>query len=524
MSDTPNSEVRNLVLVLGDQLSAKAATFDAFDPKQDAVLMLEVSEEATYVPQHKIRLVLFFSAMRHFRDALQDDGIRVHYTTCDDPENTGSFAGELERWAGKLQPERLIVTKPGDHRVETSITDTAAALDLPLDVTEDRHFLCSLDTFREHADGRKSLVMETFYRQMRREHDYLMDGDDPVGGEWNFDKDNRKSFGKDGPGDIPTPRAFEPDDITRVVIELVEEHFADSPGNLEGFDYPVTREQALQALEDFIEHRLPQFGDYQDAMVSGAPYLFHSRLSCVLNLHLLDPREVIDAAITAYENGDAPINAVEGFVRQILGWREFVRGIYWLKMPGYAELNEFDADLPMPAFMWTGESDMQCIREGVGQLVETAYAHHIQRLMVLGLFAMLLGVRPYDVHRWHMSMYADAIDWVSLPNVLGMSQYGDGGIMGSKPYAASGNYIDRMSNYCSTCKYNPKAATGEDACPFTTLYWDFLDRNQDRISQNHRMGFQMKNLERKDAAEMDEIRDRAVALKTRFTEETWLCE
>lgn len=524
MSDTPNSEVRNLVLVLGDQLSAKAATFDAFDPEQDAVLMLEVSEEATYVPQHKIRLVLFFSAMRHFRDALQDDGIRVHYTTCDDPENTGSFAGELERWAGKLQPERLTVTKPGDHRVETSITDAAAALDLPLDVTEDRHFLCGLDTFREHADGRKSLVMETFYRQMRREHGYLMDGDDPVGGEWNFDKDNRKSFGKDGPGDIPTPRAFEPDDVTRAVIELVEEHFADSPGTLEGFDYPVTREQALQALDDFIEHRLPQFGDYQDAMVSGAPYLFHSRLSCVLNLHLLDPREVIDAAITAYENGDAPINAVEGFVRQILGWREFVRAIYWLKMPGYAELNEFDADLPMPAFMWTGESDMQCIREGVGQLVETAYAHHIQRLMVLGLFAMLLGVRPYDVHRWHMSMYADAIDWVSLPNVLGMSQYGDGGIMGSKPYAASGNYIDRMSNYCSTCKYNPKAATGEDACPFTTLYWDFLDRNQDRISQNHRMGFQMKNLERKDTAEMDEIRDRAVALKTRFTEETWLCE
>lgn len=524
MTDMHKTEIRNLILVLGDQLTTRAAPFDDIDSEQDAVLMLEVAEEATYVPQHKIRLVLFFSAMRHFRDALQDDGIPVHYAACDDPDNTGSFAGELKRWAARLQPERLIVTKPGDHRVETSIKKTAAALDLPLEITDDPHFLCALDVFREHAEGRKSLVMETFYREMRRKHDCLMDGEDPVGGDWNFDKENRKSFGKDGPGDIPTPRAFAPDDITQEVIDLVEEQFASSPGTLEGFDYPVTRQQALQALDDFIEHRLPRFGDYQDAMVSGRPYLFHSRLSCVLNLHLLDPREVLDAAVAAYEAGNAPINAVEGFVRQILGWREFVRGIYWLEMPGYAELNEFDADLPMPAFMWTGETEMGCVRQSVRQLVETAYAHHIQRLMVLGLFAMLLGVRPYDVHRWHMSMYADAIDWVSLPNVLGMSQYGDGGIMGSKPYAASGNYIDRMSDYCADCPYNPKAATGDDACPFTTLYWDFLDRNKDRISQNHRMGFQMKNLERKDASEMRAIRDKAAKLKAHLIADTYLPE
>ena len=303
---------------------------------------------------------------------------------------------------------------------------------------------------------------------------------------------------------------------------MVERRFPDSPGKLDSFDYPVTHDQARAALRDFIEHRLAQFGTYQDAMVSGEPYLYHSRLSCVLNLHLLDPRDAIAAAVQAYEDGAAPINAVEGFVRQILGWREFIRGVYWLKMPDYAELNALDADLPMPAFMWTGETEMNCIAQSVGQLVEHAYAHHIQRLMVLGLFAMLLGVRPHDVHRWHMSMYADAVDWVSLPNVLGMSQYGDGGIVGSKPYAASGNYIIKMGDYCAGCRYNPKRATGEDACPITTLYWDFLSRNRRRIAGNRRMGFQLKNLDRKDDSERRAIREQAKVLKSEMTSETYL--
>jgi len=303
---------------------------------------------------------------------------------------------------------------------------------------------------------------------------------------------------------------------------MVEREFPTSPGSLDSFDYPVTQARANIALQDFIEHRLPDFGRYQDAMASGRPYLYHSRLSAVMNLHLLNPRTAIKAAIEAFEEGVAPLNSVEGFIRQILGWREYVRGIYWLHMPDYAGMNALNATLPMPAFMWTAETEMRCINQSIDQLIDHAYAHHIQRLMVLGLFTMLLGVRPYDVHRWHMSMYADAIDWVSLPNVLGMSQYGDGGIVGSKPYCASGNYISRMSDYCRDCRYDPKKATGEDACPFTTLYWDFLDRHQEKFSGNRRMGYQLNNLHRKDDGERQTIAKRADALKSKLVEKTYL--
>ena len=364
--------------------------------------------------------------------------------------------------------------------------------------------------------------MEAFYREQRREHDILMAGDGPAGGTWNLDRDNRASFGKDGPPRIKAPRSFRPDETTRAVLDMVERRFPDSPGNLDNFDYPVTRDQARDALRDFLEHRLESFGRYQDAMATGRPYLYHSRLSCVLNLHLLDPRAALDGAVEAYEAKAAPLNSVEGFVRQILGWREYIRGIYWREMPAYAEMNALDAELPMPAFYWTGETEMNCLKQSVGQLIDHAYAHHIQRLMVLGLFAMLLGVRPYEVHRWHMSMYADAIDWVSLPNVLGMSQYGDGGIVGSKPYAASGNYIDKMGDYCKGCRYDPKKATGDDACPFTTLYWDFLSRNRNRIKGQRHMGYQLANLDRKDDGERREIKRRADRLKRDCTARTYL--
>ncbi len=522
MSQGQEARARHLVVVLGDQLNRDAAAFDGFDPEADAVLMMEVAEEASYIPQHKIRLTLFFSAMRHFRQDLGEKGFRVHYAGLEDRNNRGSFAEEIKRWVHKTRPDKLILTKPGDYRVEKAIVEAAKSLGCDLELRADRHFLCSLEDFRAHAKGRKSLRLETFYREVRRRHDVLMKGDRPVGGQWNFDKDNRESFGAEGPGHIKAPRSFQCDDITREVMGMVERRFPDSPGKLDGFDYPVTREQARAALRDFIEHRLCCFGTYQDAMVTGQPYLYHARLSCVLNLHLLDPRDAITAAVEAYEADAAPINAVEGFVRQILGWREFIRGVYWLKMPDYATLNALDAELPMPAFLWTGETEMNCVRQCVGQLVDHAYAHHIQRLMVLGLFAMLLGVKPYEVHRWHMSMYADAVDWVSLPNVLGMSQYADGGIVGSKPYAASGNYIDRMSDYCTGCRYDPKKATGDGACPFTTLYWDFLSRNRQRIQGNRRMGFQLKNLDRKNDAERRAIRRQAEALKSDLTAETYL--
>ena len=494
------SGLRNLVVVLGDQLDRRSAAFDGFTKDADAVLMMEVAEEASYLPQHKIRLALFFSAMRHFRDELRSRGLTVHYAALDDEDNRGGFAAEIERWARLTRPARLVVLKPGDYRVEQAIRACANTLNCALEIRDDRHFLCSPTEFAEFAEGRRSLVLEGFYRTMRRRHAILMDGDEPVGGRWNFDADNRAAFGKAGPGRIKAPRSFRPDATTEAVLALVARRFPDAPGTLAAFDYPVTHEQARAALRDFIEHRLAHFGRYQDAMASGRPFLWHSRLSCVLNLHLLDPRDAIGAACEAYREGRAPLNSVEGFVRQILGWREYVRGVYWLKMPAYAELNALAAELPVPAFMWTGACEMNCIRQCVGQLIEHAYAHHIQRLMVLGLFAMLLGVRPYAVHQWHLSMYADAIDWVSLPNVLGMSQYGDGGIVGSKPYAASGSYIDRMSDYCRGCRFDPQRAAGDKACPFTTRYRNFLARNRKMLQDSRCMRLQLANLDRKDAA------------------------
>lgn len=511
-----------LVLVLGDQLSVISPALKRVSSNNDRILMLEVREEAEYVPQHKIRLVLFFSAMRHFRDELRERGYKVEYAQLDDPENRGSIESELGRWLHELKPERLVCVQPGDHRVLGMIETAAENSGTKIELLDDTHFMTSITAFRDFANERKSLLMEYFYRDVRRKTGILMSDNKPVGGQWNFDRDNRDAFGKSGPPEIKPPRQFDTDEVTRQVISMVETQFPEAPGHLKHFDYPFTRDQACAALQDFVTHRLHGFGQYQDAMVMGRPYLYHSRLSSALNMHLLDPRDAVEAALDALDNGTAEINSVEGFIRQIIGWREFVRGVYWTRMPGYADANELDADLDMPELMWTGETDMMCVRQSVTQLIDHAYAHHIQRLMVLGLFALLLGVRPYDVHRWHMSMYVDAIDWVSLPNVLGMSQYGDGGIVGTKPYAASGNYISRMSNYCTHCRFNPKKATGDDACPITTLYWDFLSRNRNKLSSNRRMGFQFKNLDRKDDGERRDIRQAADKLKAGFTQKTYL--
>lgn len=337
----------------------------------------------------------------------------------------------------------------------------------------------------------------------------MNDNDTPLGGVWNYDSENRRAFGKQQSPIIPAKTGPSPDAVTREVIKLVERRFPDNPGTLDGFDLPVSRADALMQIREFITERLPLFGTYQDAMRGGEPWLYHSYLSGPLNLHLIDPSEVINAAL---EQTSAPLNSIEGFIRQIIGWREFVRGVYWQHMPGYAESNALGAELPMPAFYWTGETEMRCLSEAIGHTIQHAYAHHIERLMVLGLFVMLLGVRPYDVHIWHMAMFWDAIDWVSLPNTLGMSQYGDGGIVGTKPYAASGNYIDRMSDHCKHCRYDPRKAVGEDACPFTTLYWNFLDKHRERLAMSGRMRNQYLNLDRKTPGELRAIRKQAETL------------
>lgn len=503
--------VRHLVVVFGDQLDPDAAAFDGFDKKRDAVWMAEVAHEAEYVWSHQQRIALFLAAMRHFRDALRKKDWTVHYTALDDDDNGGKFSTELKRALDDLKPDKVIAVEPGEWRVEYGLKQVCGKAHVELEIRPDRHFYCSRDEFDDWAEGRSGLRMEFFYRMMRKRHGVLMqdNGKDPVGDAWNFDKDNRESFGKDGPQDVPTPRTFKPDQTTRAVLDLVADRFGDHPGKLDTFAWPVTPKQARAALDDFIAHRLPKFGEVQDAMWTGQPFLYHARLSMALNLKLLNPREVVAAAVQAYADGDAPLNAVEGFVRQILGWREYVRGLYWRFMPGYKERNELKATAPLPDFFWTGETPLTCLREAIGQTLKYGYAHHIQRLMVTGLYPLLLGVKPQAVHEWYLAVYVDAVEWVELPNTLGMSQYGDGGLMASKPYAATGKYIQRMSNYCASCPCNPAHAVEDDACPFTTLYWDFLLRHETQLRKNQRMSLQVRNLDRLSAERKKRIRERA---------------
>lgn len=480
--------------------------------------MAEVHEEQTHVWCHKLRIAVFLSAMRHFRDELRDKGrdVDYHELTKDELSDAGSSFQELLLDAVKrLEPQKLVVVQPGDHRVQSQLQSAADEADIELQVLPDTHFYCSIDEFSDYADGRKSLLLEYFYRDLRKRHDILMDGDDPEGGQWNFDHDNRESFGKDGPGDVPKLRTFRPDDTTQEVLELVESRFPEHPGSLDNFILPVTRRQARTFLRHFIDELLPNFGKFEDAMWEDEAFLYHSRLSAPLNMKLLNPRECVDLAVEAYNDGKTPINSVEGFVRQILGWREFIRGVYWLKMPEYEELNYFEHDRELPEFYWDGETEMNCVRQSMQHVLDHGYSHHIHRLMVLGNFAQLWGAHPRLFHEWHMAMYLDAIDWVSLPNTLGMSQYGDGGVVGTKPYCSSGNYINKMSNFCGSCRYNYKERTGEDACPFTTLYWEFMDRHYEKLKDNARMKFPIRNLEkmREKDGELEGIRERAEQLR-----------
>ncbi len=511
----PRAEkLHHLVIVLGDQLDMDAAAFDGFDTTQDAVWMAEVAEESTHVWSGKARIVLFLAAMRHFAQTLRQAGRRLHYTELADAR-AGTLAGELTAAIQQLQPQGLVMTAPGDWRVLKALQAVAHAHTLPLDVREDRHFYGTVRDFAAHAQGRKQLRMEFFYREMRKRHAVLMNGSEPEGGQWNFDADNREAFGKQGPQDVPEPSRFEPDAITRDVIALVGRHFAEHPGRLDSFAWPVTREQALAGLARFIDERLPQFGRWQDALWPQQAWLWHAHLSAALNLKLLNPREVVAAAEAAWRAGRVPLASCEGFVRQILGWREYVRGIYWTQMPDYLERNALQAHEPLPGFYWTGRTGMACMADAIGQTLEHGYAHHIQRLMVTGLYALLAGVEPKAVHAWYLAVYVDAVEWVELPNTLGMSQAADGGLMASKPYIASGKYIQRMSggSLCRGCRYDPAQRIGEQACPFTTLYWDFLMRHEVLLAANPRTVMQVKNLARIGADERQRITERASGLR-----------
>ena len=477
---------KNLILIMGDQLSPGLPALAQADRSRDVVLMVEVAEETTYVPHHRKKIAFILSAMRHFAAELSGDGWQVDYVKLDDEANAGSFTGEVARAIERHAPDRIRLTEPGEWRVAEMVAGWPDGLGLPVDVFSDNRFLCSRAEFAEWASGRKQLRMEYFYREMRRKTGLLMDGDKPTGGKWNFDKQNRKPAETDL--FMPRPRQARPDDMTQAVLQLVAKRFPDGFGDLEPFWFAVTREQAELARGRFLQEALPHFGDYQDAMLRGEDFLYHSVLSPCINVGLLDPLDLCRRVEKAWRNGDVPLNAAEGFIRQIIGWREYVRGIYWLKMPEYAEMNHLAAERDLPAFYWTGETGMACVRAVVDQTRRQAYAHHIQRLMVTGTFALLAGIRPQQVHEWYLSVYADAFEWVELPNTLGMSQFADGGLLGSKPYAASGNYIDRMSDYCGSCTYSVKQKTGEGACPFNALYWDFLARNSDTLRGNPRLG------------------------------------
>jgi deoxyribodipyrimidine photolyase-related protein len=513
--------MRHLILVLGDQLDVASSAFDGFDPAQDSLWMAEVAEESTHVPSSQVRTAMFLSAMRHFAAERRAAGWPLDYTPLDAGQPT--LAAALDAAVARHRPQGLVLTAPGDWRVLQALRGVAQAQGLPLDLRDDRHFYATVRDFAAHAKGRRQLRMETFYREMRQRHGVLMDGDQPCGGQWNFDADNRAAFGAAGPPPVPARVGFAPDDITRDVIAQVRARFAGHPGDLSAFDWPVTRAQALQALDRFIAERLPDFGHWQDAMWAGQPWLWHAHLSAALNLKLLNPREVVAAAEAAWRAGRVPLPAAEGFIRQLLGWREYVRGIYWTQMPDYAGRNALGAQQALPAFYWTGDTPMACLRDAIGQTLRLGYAHHIQRLMVTGLYALLLGVDPKQVHAWYLAVYVDAVEWVELPNVLGMSQFADGvttdgraaagGSMASKPYVATGQYIARMSNHCASCRFRPDRRTGDDACPFTTLYWDFLIRHQDRFARHPRMALQVKNLARLAPAERAAIAARAGTIR-----------
>ena len=496
-----------LGLILGDQLSPDLATLRALDKERDLLLMAEVPAEATYVRHHQQKIVFIFSAMRHFAVVLEQAGWRVRYLRYGE-HNVSSLLDAL--LAHCDDAEEIVVTHCGEYRLQQQINDVwPQQLPCPVRCLEDDRFICSRDEFSRWARGKKQLRMEFFYREMRRKTGLLMEGNEPVGGQWNFDSENRSAWRG---GEMPQAPAFERDDIDREVLALVAEHFSTHIGNLDNFFWGTTAAHAPRALDHFITVRLPHFGDYQDAMASGEDTVFHSLLSPYLNVGLLDPRTVCEAAEQAYFRGEAPLNAVEGFIRQIIGWREYVRGIYWLMMPAYAQENRLGNRRALPAFYWTGETRMHCVSECLRNTFDHAYAHHIQRLMVTGNLALLLGVLPEEICEWYLAVYADAFDWVELPNTLGMVMHADGGFLGSKPYAASGAYINRMSDYCRHCHYNVKTHGEHDSCPFNSLYWHFIARHRAQFESNPRMRMAYRNLDRMDRVKLDGLMRRAAEI------------
>ncbi|WP_108445060.1 cryptochrome/photolyase family protein [Halomonas denitrificans] len=496
-----------LILVLGDQLSHDLATLRDL-PDGAVIALCEVGAEASYVPHHPQKIALIFAAMRHFAEELRERGLLVHYSALDDDDNAQDLISEAERLADRYGCDEIRAVRPGEWRLWQAMGERAEA-ERPWRLVEDDRFFSTPEAFDAWARGRKAPRQEHFYRLLRRRTGLLMEGDAPAGGKWNFDHDNREPL----PDSLrpPAPPEHRRDATTEAVLALVAERFGDHFGTLEGFHWPVTRDQALEELAHFLEHRLAAFGRLQDAISDREPFLYHSRLSTALNLGLLSPREVCEAVEREYHEGRAPLNAVEGFIRQVLGWREYVRGLYWTRMPDYKRGNALGASRGLPSFFWDGKTELRCLRRAIEMTRDHAYAHHIQRLMVTGNFALLCDVAPEALCDWYLAVYADACEWVELPNTLGMVLHADGGLMGSKPYCASGKYIDRMSDHCRHCRFDPKRVTGPDACPFNSLYWDFLERHADALGANPRMKLIYGSLSRMSDDKRAAMRDQARA-------------
>ena len=496
-----------LIPIFGDQLSHNLSSLAGQDKKASVILMAEVDEETEYVPHHKSKMAYILSAMRHHAEDLRSAGWAVDYVKLTAAQNSGSFTGEVARAIERHRVSALRVTEAGEWRVKAMLDSWPDRFDIPVEILPDDRFLCTHAEFESWAKHRKQLRMEFFYRDMRRKSGLLMNGDAPEGGQWNFDAENRKPAKRDMA--MPKPLHFAPDAVTQEVIDMVEGRFAGKIGQTAKFGFAVTRADALKQQKHFLDHALPNFGDYQDAMLTGEPFLWHSILSPYINSGLLDPLELCRAVDAQYQAGTVPINAAEGFIRQVIGWREYVRGIYWYAGPEYVESNALDATRPLPEFYWTGKTDMLCLSQAIGQTIEHSYAHHIQRLMITGNFALLAGLNPKEVHKWYLAVYADAYEWVELPNSLGMSQFADGGMLASKPYAASGAYINRMSDYCTNCRYDVKQRVGPKACPFNALYWEFIARNEGKLRRNPRMAMPYKNWERMTDADKVALRAHA---------------
>ncbi|KQQ32379.1 deoxyribodipyrimidine photolyase [Duganella sp. Leaf126] len=511
-----NAAATSLRLVLGDQLNGRHSWFRARDAGV-VFVMMEVRQETDYVLHHAQKIIAIFAAMRDFAARLRSAGHRVHYLTIDDPANLQSLPDNLDRLLAHYNAGSFAWQAPDEYRLDRQLADYAAGLSIPSAMADTEHFYTARDDAARLFEGRTSWLMEHFYRQMRLRHKVLVsDTGKPLGGQWNFDHDNREAW-KGMPWE---PSDLRPSHDHSALWATIEASGAQSFGapNADDLRWPLNRDEALEQLEHFVEQALPHFGRYQDAMSFKAWRLFHSLLSFAMNVKLMAPAEVVDRAVQALADEAAPLAAVEGFVRQILGWREYVRGVYWHRMPGYDQLNTFNHQAPLPHWFWSGDTRMRCLATAIGQSLEHAHAHHINRLMVIGNFSLLGGLSPQAVHGWYLGVYIDAFEWVELPNTLGMSQFADGGLLATKPYVSSAAYIDRMSDYCKGCHYDKKARVGDRACPYNALYWDFFDRNRARLAGNQRLGMVYQQLKRMDGPALDAVREQATLTRTRVNE------